>query len=271
MKPLLIILAILIALIVLIGVGLKFKPAPFPAFPQQSQPVETVPLPAGLPAPVGRFYHTVYGDRVPVIKSVVITGRAVIRPIAKIPFPARFIFVHAPGKDYRHYIEATVFGLPLIKGNEGYVDGKSFFESPMGSYFDDPNTNQGADLGLWAEANWFPSIWVTDPRVRWEPVDDHTALLRVPFEDTYETFTVRFNPQTGLIDLMEAMRFRSPGDKARILWITRSMEGKTIEGTPLSASGSATWLDQGTPWAEFTLEDFKYNIDISDYILARGQ
>lgn len=86
-------------------------------------------------------------------------------------------------------------GLPFLKVNEGYLDGESFFESPMGTFYDDPNTNQGADLAVWAEAGWFPSIWLTDSRVRWEAVDENTALLFVPFEDQVENFVVRFNPQ----------------------------------------------------------------------------
>ena len=70
----------------------------------------TVPLPAGLPAPVERFYRTVYGEDVPVIETVVITGRATMRPMFNIPLPARFVFIHNTGRDYRHYFEATFFG-----------------------------------------------------------------------------------------------------------------------------------------------------------------
>jgi hypothetical protein len=81
---------------------------------------------------------------------------------------------------------------------------------------------------------------------------------------------VRFNPQTHLIDTMEAMRFRNPGDKSKILWITRNEAGINIEGTPLSAVGSAMWLDQGRPWATFTVEDIVFNVDVSEYIQQRG-
>ena len=97
-------------------------------------------------------------------------------------------------------------------------------------------------------------------------------LLFVPFEDQVEKFTVRFNPQTGLIDTMEAMRYREAGkDKPKILWITRNEPGDTLPGMKISATGSATWLDQGNPWAFFTLEETAYNVDISEYIRARGQ
>jgi hypothetical protein len=32
--------------------------------------------------------------------------------------------------------------------------------------------------------------------------------------------------------------------------------------------GFATWLDQGTPWAVFTLESVVYNTDVSEHIRA---
>jgi hypothetical protein len=270
MKPLTIITAILVILILLSWLGLQIKPQPFSPYPEKTPALKTIPLPTGLPAPVERFYKTVYGDEIPVIKTVVIKGRAVIAPFG-VKMPARFLFVHNAGRDYRHYIEATWFGIPLMKVNEGYLDRKSFFEAPMGNIYDDSSTNQAANLAVWAEAAWFPSIWITDPRVRWEPLDENTALMYVPFEDTEENFVMRFNPETGLLDSMEAMRFRDSGPQAKkILWITRNVEGKKIEGTNLDAVGSATWLDQGKPWATFTLEEVNYNVDVSEYIRQKG-
>jgi hypothetical protein len=270
MKVFLIIACALAVLFFIGWLGLQIRPTPFSPYPEGTPPLKTIPLPDGLPAPVERFYRTIYGEEIPVIETVVIKGRARISPFG-IKLPARFLFVHNAGKDYRHYIEATWFGMPVMKVNEGYLDGKSFFESPMGSIYDDASTNQAANLAIWAEASWFPSIWLTDERVRWEPVDDKTALLFVPFEDQEENFVMRFNPETGLLDSMEAMRFREAGDQAKkVLWITRNENGNTIEGTKLSAVGSATWLDQGKPWAVFTLEEVKYNVDVSEYIRQRG-
>jgi len=264
MKPIIIIATVLFVLFLTGWLGLQVTPKPF-TMPRLSKTEDkTIPLPAGLPGPVERFYRTVYGDQIPVIESVVLVGRGRMRPFG-IWLPARFIMVHNTGRDYRHYFEATFFGLPFLKVNEGYVDGVSFFESPMGTYTDDPNTNQGANLALWAEGGWFPALWVTDPRARWQPVDDHTAVLFVPFEDGEESFIVRFNPQTGLVDLMEAMRFKAPKDQTKVLWITNEIRE---ENKP--AVSYATWLDAGKPWAEFSLDEKSFNVDVSEYIRARG-
>lgn len=64
-------------------------------------------------------------------KRYVITGQATIHPVMNIGLPARFIFVHNAGKDHRHSIEATFFGLSIMKVNERYVDGMSLFELPL--------------------------------------------------------------------------------------------------------------------------------------------
>ena len=174
---------IIFALLFFIGwFGLQIQPKSFSPYPENTPELRTIPLPTGLPTPVERFYKTVYGDEIPVIETAVIKGRAVISPF-NVKLPSRFVFVYIAGRDYRHYIEADFFGLPFLKVNESYLDGKSFFEVQMGTSYDEPNLNQGANLALWAEADWFPSLWLTDSRVRWEAVDDYTAQLFVPFND----------------------------------------------------------------------------------------
>lgn len=135
----------------------------------------------------------------------------------------------------------------------------------------DPNSNQAANLTLWAEAIWFPAIWVTDPRVHWEAVDENTALLYVPFEKGEENFLVRFNPETGLIDMMEAMRYRDTGEgQPKILWILRNEPSQSMAESSDRSVGSAMWLDQGSPWAYFDAEKIILNADVSTYIHQNG-
>lgn len=255
-------LIVLAAIALFLWLGLQVQPAPFTVPKLPTSEIKTISLPENLPMPVVRYYRAVYGEQIPVIDTVVIAGRGRIRPFG-IWLPARFVMVHNTGRDYRHYFEATFFGLPFLRVNEGYIDSQSFFESPMGTYYNDPNTNQGANLALWAEGGWFPALWIADSRARWEAVDENTALLRVPFENQVETFVVRFNPETGLLDMTESMRFKGKDVPNKTLWITSSSpDGKT---------SYATWLDDGKPWAELSLETIIFNADVSEYIRARGQ
>jgi len=251
--------------------GLRIRPAPFSAFPQTDGAVETVPLPEGLPAPVERFYRLIYGERVPVIASAVISGRAMLRPVPSFPaFPSRFRFTHIAGQDYRHYIELTMFALPLVKVNEHFVGGNGHMDlGPLG-VSEGPKVDQGGNLGLWAESTWLPAIWITDPRVRWEAVDEVTALLVVPFGDQEEHIVVRFDTQTGYLHFLEAMRYKGEEDTTKTLWICEGLEWTETKGYILPQKGRITWFDQGTAWAVFEVEDVVYNIDLDDYIKQTG-
>lgn len=266
----LIIGGVVVLLAVLVVIGLRIKPASFPAYPAETPPLETVPLPGDLPEPVARFYRTTFGEEIPVIHSAVITGTARLRPMG-FTMPGRFRFTHDAGQGYRHYIEATVWGLPVMKVNERYVDDVGRMELPFGTFEDDPKTNAAANLGLWGESIWLLPVYVTDERVRWEPIDETHARLIVPFEaDGQDEFTVTFDPETGLITRMEAMRWKAADSTEKTLWILDAVRWETVDGYPLLVESQVTWADDGTPWLVLNIEDVVFNVDVSSYIRQRG-
>jgi hypothetical protein len=268
MTILLILVAVLIILVLLGWLGLRIKPAPLSAFPQQSGQLETVPLPHALPAPVERFYRQLYGANVPVVESFVVSGRARMR-IMGLTFPARFRFTHVAGHNYRHYIETTIFGLPLMKVNEHYLDGKSRLELPFGVE-ESPKVDQGANLGLWAETLWLSSTFITDLHVHWDPIDEETALLIVPFGENEQRFVARFCPETSMLRFLESMRYKGTDSEHKTLWINEALRWGVVDGSTTPVVSAATWFDEGRPWAVFTVEDIRYNVDVEGYIQAKG-
>ena len=110
---------------------------------------------------------------------------------------------------------------------------------------------------------------LTDPRVQWEAVDADTALLTVPFGQQQEHFVARFDPQTGDLTLLESMRYKAASTR-KTLWLNHTVATREVSGFLLGAVGELIWFDDGKPWAVFTVEDVRYNVDVDAYIRARG-
>jgi len=257
-------------LLVFLGwLGLQVRPKPFPAYPERTPELRMVALPQDLPEAVARYYRATIGDQIPVIDSAVFTGRARLRFMG-IPFPGRYRIVHDAGRGYRHYLEATLFGLPALKVNEAYLGGRSRLELPFGVVENEPKVDRSANLGLWAESLWLPSIFVTDPRVRWEAVDKETALLIVPFGEEEETFVARFDAHTGRLCLLEAMRYKEASDDHKVLWINEVLSWRAFDGIQVPTPATVTWLDEGTPWSRWEHDDVVHNVDVGEYIRSRG-
>ena len=259
-----------IVFLLILGVvfGLRVQPAPFPAYPGQPGVVEMTPIPAGLPAPLERFYRQKFSDEIPVYHSAVFTGRGSLRFMG-ITMPARLRFTHIAGQGYRHYMETTFYGWPILKVNEHFLAGHSRLELPFGVVENDPGVDSAANQGLWAEMSAYPSSFLTDPRVRWEPVDDTTARLYVPFGESEQEFTVRFDPQSGELAHIETLRYRDEKVGA-LCWWGDLTPGESQNGEPASLVFKVTWEDEGTPWLVYRVEDVVFNSDVSDYIRQTG-
>jgi hypothetical protein len=230
--------------------GLRVRPAPFPAVARRDPTPETVPLPGGLAAPVERFYRQAYGERLPVIRTAVVSGRGWMR-LAGVAVPLRFRLIHRAGESFRAYIELTAFGRPVLKVNEPFVDGRFVQEGTPGGADEAPGqAAQAATVHMWAKAlTWFPAVLLTDHRVRWALIDAATALLAVPVGEGREHLMVRFDPATGVVRHFEAMKYRRG---AKALWI------------------NGGWFDQGRPWAASDVEERVYNAPVDTSLAAKG-
>lgn len=252
-KMLIIVCGTVIGFLFFIWLGLKIQPQPFEPFVQANLPgaaVDTVPLPAGLPAPVERFYRLKYGEQVPVIHSVVWSGRGTIKPFG-VALPIRFRFYHEAGQGFRSEIDATFFGLRLFRATETLIDGRGWASTPGGIEAGE-KIDQANCMRMWAEyIFWSPAVLLTDPRVRWEPVDHATAVLVVPYGAGEEHFIIRFDPSSGDLQYFEAMRY--PSSKAeKALWI------------------NGMWVEDGKPWANFVIEETLFNVDVQAAIRGDG-
>ncbi|MEO8392099.1 MAG: DUF6544 family protein [Chloroflexota bacterium] len=246
-----------------------FTLRPFPSYPVSTPPLQSQTMPANLPSPVAHFFARIAGEQIPIIHSAVISGTGKLR-FKGVTFQARWRFTHCAGESYRHYIEAALGGVSVLKVNECYLDGEAHFELPFAVVEHSAKLNMSANLALWAESIWLPSIWLTDPRVHWEGLDEHQARLIIPFGEDEDGFTATFDPQTRLLAHLETMRYRDVSDEEKLGWRNDIQSWKCFHGIEIPATATVTWADQAKPWLVLSVEEIVYNIDVSQYLRMKG-
>lgn len=256
MKVAAIILCVLFLLVAVGYWGLHVAPKPFAPYPGATPEMRTVPVPGGLPAPVERFYKTTLGDRVPVVETAVITAHGHMR-LFGLWLPHRMRIIHQAGQNYYTMIQPTFFGYPVVTLLDTYLNGVAHVDQP-GFPDNHPKMNTASNLALWAESVDLPSIYLTDSRVRWEPIDATHARLVVPSPEGSDSFTVTFDEKTGQVAAMEALRWRNPDDTAKSRWKTAASGGV----------GKVTWNDEA-PWFDMQVEQVLLNVDVSQYFGGR--
>jgi hypothetical protein len=55
-----------------------------------------------------------------------------------------------------------------------------------------------------------------------------------------------------------------------VRWWGETHQVKILNGQPVSASFSATWEFEGTPWLVGEIEDAAFNTDVSAYVRQTG-
>lgn len=225
-------------------------------------------FPTILPDAVTRYAKAVAPEGLPVVESALIIGKAKLT-FNGLTFPARFKFYHDAGNSYYHHIQLLWFGFPVLTVHERYRDGAAEMALPMGEVVNNPQANAAALMGLWAEAVWFPSTLLTDRRTHWTATSDHSATLLVDGMAEEERFTVRFEPQSGLIRDLTSLRFKQPNDQQRTLWFNEVLRWDTVNGVSIPSVAQIRWGNDA-PWAKWQVEHVLYNIDVSARLAAFG-
>lgn len=215
-----------------------------------------------LPAPVERFAHTAFGRHGSAIDTLAMEGRGRVR-IGPLPWmPIRIWMYHRLGRDYVGLIRVRPAGLTVLSVIDAYVDGAGITKiGPAASI--GPEVDQGAFLGMWAAAVAYPSTW-TDC-VRWQPVDEHSARVRLPFGNGVQEALLRFDPQSGFPARFEADRYRTVGGP-KLRWYGDSSDWRSWDGIPAPRNVTAWWSDQPTPWFEMSVEAVRANVDVDQMI-----
>ena len=255
---------VLAALAAIAWLGLQSQPRIVAPVTGKSQARGDVRVPANLPAPVLRYLHVALGEHAPRIESAVFWGRA--QANFGVWVPMRFQLYHRLGYDFRREMQITWFGFPVLKALDQYVNGKGM-TGLVGKADTGARIDQGSNMILFAEAPLYPSIFATDPRLRWVAIDDTSAQLFFPFGNEEDSMTVYFDPQTNLITKMTALRyFGASGEKEP--WRADFLSWQQVDGMTIPARSAITWEKQGKPWSYWDITGVTWNVDLSAVLTA---
>jgi hypothetical protein len=70
--------------------------------------------------------------------------------------------------------------------------------------------------------------------------------------------------------LLESMRYKGPKAAHKTLWLNEVREWATLRGHTLPTRSAVTWIDEGSPWLVFTVEDVAYNVAVDTSPTAMG-
>jgi hypothetical protein len=251
----------------LAGLGIAGMRVPAPAYPAIASAPHghrTVAVPEGLPAPVERYLRAIGGERLPLLESFVMWGR--MRMKRGLWMTGRWRAYHVPGEQFHRPLEVTWFGLPIMHGTDQSIDGQGSMVV-NGERTTDDETSQGALAILWLEAACSPGLYVTDPRLRWEGLDEHKARLIYPSLAGEEFLVYDFSPSTGLPVRVSTMRYKRAGEP-KYPWHSDLLEWRRFETGLTPSRISVTWEDEGEPWSYWTTEGIATNVDVSPQIEA---
>ncbi len=180
----------------------------------------------GLPGPVARYLALVIPQGRPRVRCVQFTQTGTFRtrdtPEQWKPFRAiQYVATAPPGFVW----EATVRMAPLLAVHvvDSYREGAGLLDARLLGAFPvahaaGPEADSGEMMRYLAEAIWYPTALVPDERLRWQGVDEHTAVAVLHDRGREVAITFHFDDE-GLIAYSEADRFRiEKGRPRKVPW-----------------------------------------------------
>ena len=219
--------------------------------------VDHVAVPTDLPAAVDRFVRETYGEAIPAPDTVSLWGRIRMR-IGPVRFHATMQNHHVVGRAFAARFALTWYGIPVVRGIEGYAAGRGFSQQawirPTGPHIDTANA-----LTMWSEACLFPSAIVAQPAARWRELGPDLVELTAPAGEVEVTAQIAFDRESGRPVRFRADRFRDA--TTAIGWDVVYRDWRWVGPLLLPGSVSVRWDDEAEPWLVGVIEGAVTGLD----------
>ena len=202
-----------------------------------------------LPTPVQRFFQTVIKDGQAIVAAVNLSqeGQFNFNEMSDKwnPFTATQFFVTKQlGFDWDAKIQMAP-GLRAFVHDTYLLGAGNLHASLLGlvtlaNMRDTPELNQGELLRFLAETAWYPTALLPSQGVRWEAIDDTSALGTLTDGATTVSLVFGFNPEGTIATIYAADRYR---DKLIVMpWGGKFSEYAVREGMLIPLVGEVGWV-----------------------------
>jgi hypothetical protein len=202
----------------------------------------------GLPDPVQRYFQTVLKDGQAIVASVNLSqeGQFNFNEMKDKwnPFTATQFFVTKQlGFDW----DAKIQMVPRLNAfvHDTYLLGAGNLHASLLGLFNlanmhnTPELNQGELLRFFAEAVWYPTALLPSQGVRWEAIDDNSALATLTDGETTASVVFQFNAEGVIASMRAEERYR---DKTTAMpWVGRFGEYSVRDRILIPLYGEVGW------------------------------
>jgi len=203
---------------------------------------------AGLPEPVQRFFKTVLKEGQAIIAKVEFLQKGQFNMNEKLDKWNKFtatqlVVTRRLGFDW----DARIQIAPLLNAfvHDTYLLGSGNLHASLLGLFtlanmhDAPELNQGELLRFFAEAAWYPTSLLPSHGVRWEAVNDRSALATLTDGETTASVVFQFNAEEVIASMRAEERYR---DKTTAMpWSGRFGEYSLESGMLIPLYGEIGW------------------------------
>ena len=206
----------------------------------------------GLPEPVQRFFRAVLKDGQPIVTAASLTHTGSMNMSATgeqwKPFTSKQrVITQRPGFDW----DARIMMLPFVPvhvhdayvAGDGILRGALFGLVPVVNMVGTPEMARGELLRFFAEAGWYPTALLPSQGVRWQAVDDTSALATLTDGKLAVTLLFRFNADGLIATIRAEARDRVvDGKNASAPWQGRFWNYAERSGMRVPLDGEVAWL-----------------------------
>jgi len=222
-----------------------------------------------LPEPVQRYFRTVLTDGAPLVTAVVMTHRGTFdmgeTSVRWKPFTSsQRVVTQSPGFVWNGAV-AMLPGL-IVRVHDAYVGGEGLLHAALLGLVPVADVRgrgiaAGELMRFLAEAAWYPTALLPSQGVRWQAIDERSALATLEDRGVRATMTFRF----GADGLIESVRADARGRTVRGEVVPTPWEGRWSnhalrDGMRVPLTGEVAWLlpEGEKPYWRGTIESLRY-------------